>query len=115
METERLSISPMESTPQSVPHTPSRVSELPTKYTEVIALKAGQNADVYRAKNSLLNRDVFLKIYNLDPHDPHSALAEPQLLQALSHEHLTAIYDADSLEGGQILLDMELITGGSLQ
>lgn len=88
---------------------------LPDKYTDLVSLVPGQNASVYRANNSFLKRPVFLKIYPIPAGDPHSALREPQLLQSLSHPNLAAIHSADALRDGSLLLEMELIEGGSLQ
>lgn len=80
-----------------------------------MSLTPGRNASVFKARNSFLDRDVFLKIYEIPENDPKSALQEPQLLQSLSHPNLSQIYSADALKGNRLLLEMELIAGGSLQ
>lgn len=88
---------------------------LPAKFTGAHPLIPGKNASVYRATNSLVGRDVFLKLYPIPAADAGSALREPHLLTELEHEHLSRIYGADTLADDHILLEMELITGGSFQ
>ena len=88
---------------------------LPAKFTDAHPLVPGKNATVYRARNRLVGRDVFLKLYPIPAADAGSALREPHLLTELEHENLARIYGADTLEGEHILLEMELITGGSFQ
>lgn len=91
------------------------MSLLPDKYTKVYALQPGQNAKVFKATNTLLSRDVFLKIYPIPKDDPLSALREPHLLTELAHLNLVAIYTADPLvDGESIVLEMELLRDGSL-
>jgi serine/threonine protein kinase len=91
------------------------MSRLPNKYTDAVPLTPGKNASVYRARNSFLDREVFLKIYDVPEDDPNSALQEPQLLQSLNHTNLARIFSADAVKGGRLLLEMELISGGSIQ
>jgi serine/threonine protein kinase len=91
------------------------MSLLPKKYTDVQPLTPGKNAAVFKATNSFLDRSVFLKIYDVPEDDPNSALQEPQLIQSLSHENLVRIFSADALRGNHLLLEMELIQGGSFQ
>lgn len=91
------------------------MSRLPNKYTDAVPLTPGRNASVYRARNSFLDRDVFLKIYDVPENDPNSALQEPQLLQSLNHINLARIFSADAVKGGRLLLEMEFIAGGSIQ
>lgn len=89
---------------------------LPNKYSNIYELKPGQNADVYKATNQLLSRNVFLKIYPVPQKDPSSALREPHLLTRLVHKNLVKIYSADAIRDGKdILLEMELLGDGSLE
>lgn len=87
--------------------------QLPTKYTDIKELAPGQNASVFSARDTLLDRKVFLKAYKIPEDDPNSALREPQMLEALAHQNLTKIYSADKLPGDYLLLGMELVEGGS--
>lgn len=88
---------------------------LPPKFTNVQALMPGRNARVFKATNSFVGRDVFLKIYPVPPNDSQSALREPHLLRQLEHQNLVKIFGADALNDGSILLEMELVSGGSFQ
>ena len=91
------------------------MSNFPEKYTNIHQLIPGKNASVFRATNSYLNREVFLKVYPIPEHDPSSALIEPQLIQSLEHENLVRIFSADVLPDNHLLLEMEIIEGGSIQ
>ncbi|MBX3342654.1 MAG: serine/threonine protein kinase [Nitrospira sp.] len=91
------------------------MTRLPAKFVDLVPLVPGQNASVFRATNSFLNRPAFLKIYPIPEGDPHSALREPQLLQSLCHPNLATIHSADALRDNRLLLEMELIDGGSLK
>ena len=88
---------------------------LPPKFANVQPLTPGRNAKVFRALNSFVGREVFLKIYPVPTEDCQSALREPQLLRQLEHQNLVKIFGADALKNGNILLEMELVNGGSFQ
>jgi eukaryotic-like serine/threonine-protein kinase len=88
---------------------------LPPKFVKIIPLTPGQNAKVFKAVNSFVNRPVFLKLYEIPPDDPLSALREPRLLRELEHPHVAKIFGADEAQDNQILLEMELVTGGSFK
>lgn len=89
--------------------------KLPDKYSNIVSLSPGQNAFVYSAINNLTSKPVFLKVYAPDPNDITTALREPYLLASLDHINLARIYSADRISDTSILLEMELISGGSLQ
>jgi eukaryotic-like serine/threonine-protein kinase len=88
---------------------------LPPKFTNVQPLTPGRNARVFKALNSFVGREVFLKIYPVPSEDSQSALREPQLLRQLEHQNLVKIFGADAVNNGSILLEMELVSGGSFQ
>jgi serine/threonine protein kinase len=88
---------------------------LPEKFTDVEPLEPGQNAKVFRGTNSLIGREVFLKIHSIPAGDPGSALREPHLLQQLNHQNLVRIFGADKIGSDHLLLEMELIDGGSFK
>ena len=73
--------------------------------------------EVYRARDTRLNRDVALKA--LPPsfvHDPERVSRfrrEAQLLASLNHPHIGAIYGLEEVEGRQFLV-LELVEGGTL-
>jgi serine/threonine protein kinase len=82
-------------------------------YRVVERLGAGGMGEVYRAHDEKLGRDVALKVL------PAGALAdedarrrfrkEAQTLSRLSHPHIAALFDADSVEGTDFLV-MELVS-----
>jgi serine/threonine protein kinase len=73
--------------------------------------------EVYRARDTKLGRDVALKI--LPPSVAHDAervarfRREAQLLAALNHPHIAAIYGLDE-SAGQPFLVLELVEGKTL-
>jgi eukaryotic-like serine/threonine-protein kinase len=73
--------------------------------------------EVYRALDTKLGRDVALKILNDSfTHDPERLARfrrEAQVLAALNHPHIGAIYGLDEVHGQQFLV-LELIDGQTL-
>lgn len=85
-------------------------------------LGAGGMGEVYRARDSRLNRDVAIKILppTLEP-DPDRVARferEAQLLAALNHPHIAHVFellDIPTESGGTALaLVLELVQGGTL-
>jgi serine/threonine protein kinase len=85
---------------------------------EIIApLGAGGMGEVYKARDTKLNRDVAIKVlpeaFSLD----HDRLArfkrEAQVLAALNHPHIGAIYGFEESHGSQALV-LELVDGPTL-
>jgi eukaryotic-like serine/threonine-protein kinase len=91
----------------------SRLAE----YEILSPLGAGGMGEVYRAHDTRLRRDVALKIL------PHAFAEEPdrvtrfrreaQVLAALNHPHIAAIYGLEEAEGA-VALAMELVEGEDL-
>src|SRR5688572_11207254 len=85
---------------------------------EITALiGAGGMGEVYRARDSKLNRDVALKVlpdaFTRDPERLARFTREAQLLAALNHPHIGAIYGIeDSSETPALIL--ELVEGKTL-
>jgi serine/threonine protein kinase len=73
--------------------------------------------EVYRARDTKLGRDVALKILpDTVTHDPERLSRfrrEAQVLAALNHPHIGAIYGFDEANGTQFLV-LELVDGESL-
>lgn len=90
------------------------MNDLREKYSRIMPLQPGKNAKVFRAVQKLLRRHVFLKIYPIPADDPQSGLFEPQILTKLEHKNLVKIYNVEMLDSGELLLEMQLIKGGSL-
>src|ERR1700674_1392854 len=86
-------------------------------YDILSLLGAGGMGEVYRAKDTKLGRDVALKILpETFTHDPERLARfrrEAQVLAALNHPHIGAIYGLDEANGQQFLV-RELIGGETL-
>ena len=78
---------------------------------------AGAMGDVYRARDTKLNRDVALKVLPpllaLDPERVARFRREAQLLAALNHPNIAAIYGLEESDAGQALA-LELVDGPTL-
>ena len=81
------------------------------------ALGAGGMGEVYRARDTKLNRDVALKIlpdaFANDPDRLARFTREAQTLAALNHPNIAAIYGLEE-SGGVRALVMELVEGEDL-
>ena len=86
-------------------------------YEIVSPLGAGGMGEVYRARDTKLNRDVALKVlpdlFAQDPERLARFQREAQLLAALNHPHIAAIYGLEEAEGSKFLV-LELVDGQSL-
>jgi len=86
-------------------------------YEIVSLLGSGGMGEVYRAKDSKLGRDVALKIlpdaFTSDSERLARFRREAQVLAALNHPHIGAIYGLEDA-GGQLFLVLELVNGESL-
>jgi Tol biopolymer transport system component len=87
------------------------------QYRIVGLLGAGGMGEVFRARDSKLNRDVALKvlpaIYELDPDRLARFRREAQALAALNHPHIAAIYGIEESKHRQALV-LELVEGRTL-
>jgi tRNA A-37 threonylcarbamoyl transferase component Bud32 len=91
---------------------------LDKRYKIVAPIGAGGTSQVYLANDTVLNREVAIKV--LDP----AAAADPSLrkmfvkearaLAALSHPSIVAIYDVGEVDGAPFIV-MEHLPGGSLK
>jgi serine/threonine protein kinase len=81
------------------------------------ALGAGGMGEVYRARDTRLGRDVALKVlpdlFTRDPERLARFQREAQVLAALNHPHIGAIYGLEEANGQQILV-LELVDGETL-
>jgi eukaryotic-like serine/threonine-protein kinase len=86
-------------------------------YEIISALGAGGMGEVYRARDTKLQRDVALKLLPTHPEPDPVALdrfqREARALAALNHPNIVTIYAVDEIEG-QAFLAMELIHGPTL-
>ncbi len=86
-------------------------------YQIISALGAGGMGEVYRARDTTLNRDVALKIlpdaFAEDPDRLARFTREAQTLAALNHPNIAAIYGIEESTGVRALV-MELVEGEDL-
>src|SRR3989454_6776185 len=85
---------------------------------EIAALiGAGGMGEVYRARDTKLNRDVALKVlpeaFLLDPDHLARLKREAQVLASLNHPNIAAIYGSEESNGVQALV-LELVEGPTL-
>ena len=83
-------------------------------YTLVATLGAGGMGEVYRAHDSMLGRDVAVKILpshlTADPERRSRFAREARLLATLNHPHIGAIYGLEDIDGVAALI-LELVEG----
>ena len=86
-------------------------------YTIVAPLGAGGMAEVYRAHDSKLGRDVAIKIlpshFTADSERRSRFAREARLLATLNHPHIGAIYGLEDIDGAAALI-LELVEGPTL-
>ncbi len=86
-------------------------------YEVTASLGAGGMGEVYRARDTKLNRDVALKIlpqiFAADPERLARFQREAQVLASLNHPHIGAIYGFEEAGGVQALV-LELVEGPTL-
>jgi eukaryotic-like serine/threonine-protein kinase len=86
-------------------------------YEILSAIGAGGMGEVYRAHDTKLGRDVALKIlpdsFARDPERVTRFKREAQVLAALNHPHIAAIYGLEDTNGLQFLV-LELVDGETL-
>ena len=86
-------------------------------YEILAAIGAGGMGEVYRARDSKLDRDVAIKILPeavaADPERIARFLREAKVLASLNHPHIAAIYGLESADGVKALV-MELVEGNDL-
>ena len=87
-------------------------------YEVIGALGAGGMGEVYRARDTKLNRDVALKVlpeaFARDPARMARFQREAQVLASLNHPNIASIYGLEE-SGGVLALVMELVEGISLK
>src|SRR5262245_38887911 len=86
-------------------------------YEVIASLGAGGMGEVFRARDTKLNRDVALKVlpevFTADPDRLARFKREAQLLASLNHPNIGAIYGFEDSDGVQALV-LELVEGPTL-
>src|ERR671916_3339483 len=89
------------------------------RYRLVKPLGSGGMADVYLAHDSILDRDVALKVmstrYASDDEFVERFKREAQSAAALSHANIVSIFDRGESEDGTYYIAMEYLPGGTLK
>ena len=87
------------------------------RYTVTGRLGAGGMGEVYRARDTRLDRDVAIKIlpghFTSDPERRARFAREARLLATLNHPHIGAIYGLEDIDDG-VALVLELVEGPTL-
>jgi hypothetical protein len=100
-------------TPDAPLDSPRRIGQ----YEIVNLIGAGAMGEVYRAHDAKLNREVALKVlpplFALDPDRVARFRREAQVLAALNHPNIAAIYGFEEAGGVQALA-LELVEGATL-
>jgi len=82
-------------------------------------LGSGGMGMVYRARDSILHRDVALKLIRPERAGDSEArarfLRECRATAAINHPHVAAVYDAGESESGELYYVSELVQGETLQ
>src|SRR5215203_5923350 len=86
-------------------------------YEIVSALGAGGMGEVYRARDTQLDRNVAIKIlpqtFVADAERVARFEREAKVLASLNHPHIAAVYGLEEVGGGRALV-MELVEGDDL-
>src|SRR5262245_404750 len=87
-------------------------------YYEIVGhIGSGGMGDVYRARDTKLNRSVAIKFLSADLADASARQRfqrEAQMASSLNHPHILTVHDAGEFEGRQYLVT-EFIDGGTLR
>ncbi|MGC2582751.1 MAG: protein kinase, partial [Acidobacteriaceae bacterium] len=87
-------------------------------YDVTALIGAGGMGEVYKARDTRLNRDVAIKILPASFASDHERLRrfqqEAQAVAALSHPNILAVYDSGEYEGAPYLVS-ELLEGETLR
>ncbi len=83
-----------------------------TRYEVIDLIGRGGMGAVYRARDTLLHREIALKVIDIPAAGgPDSALDEARLLAALEHPGIVAVHDAGLLPDGRAFCAMRRVDG----
>ncbi len=84
------------------------------KYEKLDVLGHGASGIVYLAKDTLLNRQVAIKVVNVQAGDVQHFLEEARVLDRLRHPNIVRVHNVDRIDSN-IVLDMEYVRGKNVQ
>ena len=84
------------------------------KYEKLDVLGHGASGIVYLAKDTLLNRQVALKVVDIQAGEIAHFIEEARVLDRLRHPNIVRVHSIDRIDGN-IVLDMEYVRGKNLQ
>ncbi len=82
------------------------------KFELLEELPPGAFSTVYRARDTILRREVALKVIRTS--DPEDALREAELLQRLEHRYIVKVFEAGRFDGGDVYIATEYLQRGSV-
>ena len=82
-------------------------------------LGAGGMGEVYRARDTRLDREVALKVlpegFGGDPERLARFEREARVLASVNHQNVATLHGLESLDSGELFLVMELVEGETLE
>ena len=103
-----------------MPASPPRAWVIAGRYRVIERIGSGGMAEVFRARDELLNRDVAVKVFRAPVEEPGNARSiarrelELKALAQLSHPNLITLFDGSISDAGTSFLVMELVVGQDL-
>lgn len=84
------------------------------KYERLDVIGHGASGIVYLAKDTLLGRQVALKVISAQGEERDRVLEEARVLDRLSHPNILEVHGVDLIDG-KVVIDMEYVRGRDLQ
>lgn len=104
--------------PAEDPHGPLKIGARLRKYEILALIGRGGYASVYRARDTIFNRAVAIKVIHriggANEDMVRRGQAEATFLTEISHPNIVKVYDADITDGGLLYIVMELLVGRTL-
>jgi serine/threonine protein kinase/Tfp pilus assembly protein PilF len=108
-----------ETRPLVTPEAPPAERTFPGKYDIIGKIGHGGMGDVYKARDTRLDRTVVLKFLSptlsRDPHARKQFMTEARAASALDHPNICVIYEIEETEGGDLYISMPYYQGVALR